>query len=220
MVVGYSTYLSLVEDLVRDKTIYSFGMTQEVERCSLALRLAGEGRVVTLVSSGDPGIYGMAGLVLELARKHPVDDIEILPGITAISACAARVGAPLMHDFAVISLSDLLTPWNVIEERLECAARGDFVIALYNPRSKKRTEHIERAVQIIRRHRSPTTPVAVVTSAFRKGETIILTELDDVAAHPVSMLSVVIVGNSQTRREGNYLVTPRGYDRKYEEVVE
>ena len=219
VVVGYRTYLSFIEDILKDKTIYSFGMTEEIARCSLALRLAGEGKVVTLVSSGDPGIYGMAGLVLELNRKFRVEDIEILPGVTAISACAARVGAPLMHDFAVISLSDLLTPWEVIEKRLECAARGDFVIALYNPKSKKRTEQIKRAEAIIKKYRSPSTPVAIVTSACREGETVVLTELDGFTAHPISMLSVVIIGNSQTRREGNLLITPRGYGEKYKDVT-
>ncbi len=219
VVVGYRTYLSFIEDILKDKTIYSFGMTEEIARCSLALRLAGEGKVVTLVSSGDPGIYGMAGLVLELNRKFNVEDIEILPGVTAISACAARVGAPLMHDFAVISLSDLLTPWEVIEKRLECAARGDFVIALYNPKSKKRTEQIKRAEAIIKKYRSPSTPVAIVTSACREGETVVLTELDGFTAHPISMLSVVIIGNSQTRREGNLLITPRGYGEKYKDVT-
>lgn len=219
VIVGYRTYLSFIEDILKDKTIYSFGMTEEIARCSLALRLAGEGKVVTLVSSGDPGIYGMAGLVLELNREFNVEDIEILPGVTAISACAARVGAPLMHDFAVISLSDLLTPWEVIEKRLECAARGDFVIALYNPKSKKRTEQIKRAEAIIKKYRSPSTPVAIVTSACREGETVVLTELDGFTAHPISMLSVVIIGNSQTRREGNFLITPRGYGEKYKDVM-
>ncbi len=219
VIVGYRTYLSFIEDILKDKTIYSFGMTEEIARCSLALRLAGEGKVVTLVSSGDPGIYGMAGLVLELNREFNVEDIEILPGVTAISACAARVGAPLMHDFAVISLSDLLTPWEVIEKRLECAARGDFVIALYNPKSKKRTEQIKRAEAIIKKYRSPSTPVAIVTSACREGETVVLTELDGFTAHPISMLSVVIIGNSQTRREGNLLITPRGYGEKYKDVT-
>ena len=220
VVVGYRSYLALIEDIIGDKTVYSFEMTEEVERCSLALRLAGEGRVVTLVSSGDPGIYGMAGLVLELNRIYQVDDIEILPGITAVSACASRVGAPLMCDFAVISLSDLLVPWTLIETRLECAARGDFVIALYNPKSKKRTEQIEKASAIIKQYRSPTTPVAIVTNAFRRNETVVLTELEGFTAHPISMLSVVIIGNSQTKRLGNHLVTPRGYGEKYPSIAE
>lgn len=189
-------------------------MTEEVERCKQALELASQGEVVSVVSSGDPGIYGMAGLLLELNRKYSVE-VEVVPGVSAVNAAAALAGAPLMHDFAVISLSDLLTPWDVIEKRLRYAAEGDFVIAIYNPKSKKRLEQIVKARDIIKEHRPGTTPVTVVTNAYREGESVVISDLGRFTDEKIGMLSVVIIGNSQTVREGDRLITPRGYETKY-----
>ncbi len=193
-------------------------MTEEIDRCKKALEIVAEGETVSIISSGDAGVYGMAGLIMELAIKTPVFadiEIEVVPGITAVSAAAAIVGAPLTHDFAVISLSDLLTPWEVIAKRLRCASEGDFVIALYNPKSKKRREHIIKAREIIEQHRTGTTPVAIVTNAYREGQTKTISNLRDFADEEIGMLSVVIIGNSQSFLKGNKIVTPRGYREKY-----
>ena len=219
VVLGYRTYLELISELLRpDQEITGSAMMQEVERCSKALDLASQGRSVALVCGGDPGIYAMAGLVYQLARAEgqPVD-IEIIPGIPALSACAALLGAPLMHDFAAISLSDLLTPWEIIERRLKLAAEADFVIAIYNPASKKRREHIKKAATMILEHRSPDTPVGVVTAAYRSGQSIQLVTLDQLASKclDITMQSTVIVGNSRTFTWNNRMITPRGYEDKY-----
>ena len=212
--VGYRRYVDLIGELAAGRRLFVSGMTEEVDRCRKALELAMDGEVVSLVSGGDPGVYGMAGLVLELNRVRGVE-VEVIPGVSAVNAAASRVGAPLMHDFAVLSLSDLLTPWELIERRIRCAAEGDFVIALYNPRSRRRVEQIVRAKEIIRSHRPGTTPVAVVTNACRKDESIVITDLDNFTDEEIGMLSIVIIGNSQTERHGNRFVTPRGYRTKY-----
>ncbi len=215
-VVGYKTYLHLIEPLLGGKEVVSSGMMKEVERCREAIRRAGEGRTVALVSSGDSGIYGMAGLVLELS---PPDCIEVVtvPGVSAVQAAASVLGAPLMHDFAVVSLSDLLTPWDLIEKRLEAAAAADFVIALYNPRSKGRTRHVERAVEIMLQSRAPDTPVGIVRNACREGEEKILSTLAKIPLSRIDMFSIVIVGNSATYMDGHgRMVTPRGYKTKAE----
>ena len=211
-VVGYKTYLHLIEPLLSGKEVVSSGMMKEVERCREAIRRAGEGRTVALVSSGDSGIYGMAGLVLELS---PPDCIEVVtvPGVSAVQAAASVLGAPLMHDFAVVSLSDLLTPWDLIEKRLEAAASADFVIALYNPRSKGRTRHVERALEIMLQSRAPDTPVGIVRNACREGEEKILSTLAEIPLSRIDMFSMVIVGNSATYVDGHgRMVTPRGYE--------
>ncbi len=213
-VVGYRTYLELVAPLIQNKEIHGFGMTQEVERVRLALELAKQGRRVALVSGGDPGIYGMAGLVLEiLEAESPPNppDIEIIPGLTAASVCAARLGAPLMHDFACISLSDRLTPWELIEDRLHAAARADFVIVLYNPASRSRRDHIHRAREILLKYRPETTPVGLARAVGRPEETVVITTLRDMLSFPIDMQTTVLVGNSQSFRWLNYLITPRGY---------
>jgi adenosylcobyric acid synthase len=215
-VVGYKTYLDLIQRLLEGKEVCSSGMMKEVERCRLALNEAAAGKTVALVSSGDAGIYGMAGLVLELAEDSSVD-IEVVPGVSAVQAAAARLGAPLMHDFAVVSLSDLLTPWPVIRRRLAAAASADFVTALYNPKSKGRTTQIGEARRILLRHRSPATPVGIVRNACRDGEAVVVTDLASLLDHPIDMLSIVIVGNSQTRFDSaRRIVTPRGYEKKLE----
>jgi adenosylcobyric acid synthase len=213
-VVGYQTYLDFIRPLLDGKEVVSSGMMKEVERCSEALRLAASGRTVALVSGGDAGIYGMAGLVLELADSGAfgTTEIVVVPGVSALQAAAAVLGAPLMHDFAVISLSDLLTPWDLIEQRLAAAAVADFVIVLYNPKSKGRVRQIERARELIMKHRRGGTPVGIVRHACREGEERAVTTLDDMLGQPMDMFSLVIIGNSATYldKEGR-MVTPRGY---------
>lgn len=214
-IVGYRTYLKLVEEMLRGKEVISTGMTREIERCLLAVHRAGAGQKVALVSGGDPGIYGMAGLALEVIEREGLWDkleVEIVPGITSASAAAALLGAPLMHDFVVISLSDLLTPWSLIERRLELAAQGDFVVVLYNPASHRRTGQIHRAREILLKHRSSRTPVGIVRNAYREGQEVTITDLENLLNHPIDMLCTVIVGNSQTRVANGFLVTPRGYE--------
>ena len=217
-VVGYKTYLDLIPELLAGKEVVSSGMLKEVERCRQALQLAAEGRTVALVSSGDAGIYGMAGLALELQpTEAPGIAVEVVPGVSAVQAAAARLGAPLMHDFAVVSLSDLLTPWPLIRRRLEAAASADFVLALYNPKSRGRTTQLGEAAAILLRHRSPATPIGIVRNACREGETVTVTDLVGLGAAEVDMLSLVIVGNSQTRVDGaGRMVTPRGYQGKFQ----
>ena len=191
-------------------------MSEEVARCKRAIELARNGEVVSIISSGDPGVYGMAGLILEL-NEYDID-VEVIPGISSVTAAAALVGAPLMHDFAVISLSDLMTPWELIERRLKAASEADFVIALYNPKSKKRTEHILKARDIMKSFKDKTTPVAIVTNANREGQTIVVTTLDDFTKEDIGMLSIVIIGNSETYISDNaQIITPRGYKEKYSE---
>lgn len=214
IVVGYDTYIELIAELLPGKTVVGTGMMQEIERCQAAVDHAAAGRKVAVVSSGDPGIYGMAGLVLELAMKLPVGerpDTEVIPGVSAVGAAAAILGAPLMHDFAVISLSDLLTPWEIIKKRVEMAAAGDFVIALYNPKSTKRVKHIEEVRNIALQHRSAQTPVGIVQQATRKGETKVISNLADFTQESIDMFSLVIIGNSQSYVKDGCIITPRGY---------
>lgn len=212
--MGYKTYVELISGLLDNKEVVSTGMTREVERCNLAIERALGGKKVALVSSGDPGVYGMAGLALELLEQRgalDAVDVEVIPGITSATAAAACLGAPLMHDFVVISLSDLLTPWEVIEKRLEFAARGDFVVVLYNPASKKRTEQIRTARRLMLEHKNDKTPVGIVRNAAREDEEKVITDLEHMLEHPIDMFSTVVIGNSQTRLAGQYMVTPRGY---------
>lgn len=227
VVVGYKTYLDLIKPLLAGKEAISSGMTKEVERCREALRLAASGKSVALVSGGDAGVYGMAGLVLELAGDvpcvcrdkgdHPGSplsdvDIVIIPGVSAVQAAAAVLGAPLMHDFAVISLSDLLTPWDIIERRLAAAAAADYVAAIYNPRSKGRTSQLDKAREIFLAARSASTPVGIVRNACRTGEEKVVTTLGAMHTFPVDMYSIVIIGNSTTFLDKDErMVTPRGY---------
>jgi cobalt-precorrin 5A hydrolase/precorrin-3B C17-methyltransferase len=225
VVIGYGTYLDLVPDLINAKEIITTGMTQETERCKKAIELARAGRTVSLISGGDPGIYAMAGLVYEMLSSEKRDSggqadgpsagqlsVEVIPGVAALNAAAARLGAPLMHDFASISLSDRLTPWETIEKRLDAAARADFVIVLYNPRSEGRTEQFRRAVGIISKYKKSQTPVGVVKGAMRPGENIVITDLGSVCELSIDMQTTVIVGNSATFVWNNRMITPRGYD--------
>ncbi len=215
-IIGYSLYIDLIASLRRPgQIIEALPITQERQRAERAIDLAQWGLSVAVISSGDCGIYGMAGLVLEELRAQGWDGktpgVQVFPGITALQAAASRVGAPLMHDFCAISLSDLLTPWEVIETRLTAAAQGDFVTALYNPRSQTRTQQIATATAIFLKYRDPMTSVAIVRSAYRQDEQVTLTTLDKLLETPIDMLTTVLIGNQSTRTYGDWMITPRGY---------
>ena len=219
VVVGYKKYIELIQQLIKDKEVISTPMMGEIKRCEAAIDFVTQGKKTVVVCSGDSGIYGLAGLVFELLdRRNLLSKIcvEVIPGIPAFVAGAALLGAPLMHDFASVSLSDLLTPWKTIENRLICCGKGDFVTVIYNPRSKKRQWQLKRAIDILRKYRSPSTPVGVVKNATREGEQIIITTLADVPIEQVDMFTLLIVGNSTTKNLGKYMVTPRGYLTKYD----
>lgn len=212
VVAGYHLYLEHIADLTAGKERIASCMMQETERCRAALQRAAEGAVVALVSSGDPGVYGMAGLALEMAAAEGFEvPIEIVPGISAANSAAARLGAPLMLDYACVSLSDLLVPWETICDRLSALAAADLVVALYNPRSKKRIRHLDEAVAIMRRHRSDSTPVGIVTAIGETDEQIALTTLGQVLQADVGMRSTVIIGNSTSLCLNGRMITPRGY---------
>jgi cobalt-precorrin 5A hydrolase/precorrin-3B C17-methyltransferase len=216
IVIGYSLYIDLITPLLRPgQNVEALPITQERQRAQRAIELAQWGLSVAVVSSGDCGIYGMAGLVLEelcaLGWDGKSPGVQVFPGITALQAAASRVGAPLMHDFCAISLSDLLTPWEVIEKRLVAVAQADFVTALYNPRSRTRTEQIAKARAIFLQYRDPMTPVAIVRSAYRQDEQMTLTTLEKLLDAPIDMLTIVLIGNQSTRIHSDWMITPRGY---------
>ena len=217
VVVGYRTYLDLVTEFISpEQEVISSQMMQEIDRCRKALSLADSGKYVALVCGGDPGIYAMAGLVYELVKETgSTSNIDIIPGIAALNSCAAILGAPLMHDFAAISLSDLMTPWEVIEKRLEAAAMADFVTVIYNPKSKKRVTQIVRAREIMLQYRDPATPVGIVSGATRAHENVRLTTLADMLEQEIGMQTTVIIGNAATFVHGEKMITPRGYSNKY-----
>jgi precorrin-3B C17-methyltransferase len=229
VVAGYSTYIELIRPLIGDKKIISTGMTKELERVEAAIELARNGRSCAIVSSGDPGIYAMAGLVFEtcklknisIAPSHscPADGttllVEVVPGIPALCAGASLLGAPLAHDFAVISLSDLLTPWALIEKRLEAAAKADFVVVLYNPKSKKRNWQLESAQKILLKYRDKQTPVGIVVGATRENQDVRIVPLEDLDQAHVDMQTTVFVGSSASARYLDFMATPRGYGEKY-----
>ena len=226
-IAGYTTYLDLIRPLISGKKIIVSGMKKEVERVWGAIQTALSGTSCALVSSGDPGIYALAGLVFELCRENNVSlnngnkgserslYVEVVPGIPALCAGAALLGAPLVHDFAAISLSDLLTPWEIIEKRLSAAADADFVIVLYNPRSKKRNWQLDKAKEILLGCRCPKTPVGIVTGAMRENQQVCLTTLENLDTPTVDMQTTVFIGNSKTFVFDNRMVTPRGYGDKY-----
>ncbi|MGE4553294.1 MAG: precorrin-3B C(17)-methyltransferase [Desulfovibrionaceae bacterium] len=219
VLVGYTGYLDLVDPGLRDgREVIATGMTGEVSRAGAAVEAALLGRRVAVVCSGDAGVYAMAGLLIEVMEARGAlerIDFEVVPGIPALTAAAALAGAPLMHDFCAVSLSDLLTDWALIERRLQAAAEADFVVCLYNPRSRRRADHLARALEIIGRSRDPQTPVAVVSRAYRPGQQVTVMPLAEVDPEAVDMQTICIVGNSQTRLAGGWMVTPRGYDSKY-----
>jgi precorrin-3B C17-methyltransferase len=220
LVIGYRTYIGLVKRLLDGKEVVQTGMTEEIGRARAAVERARDGARVALISSGDAGVYGMAGLVFEVLReigwrRGQSPSLHIVPGITAINSCASRVGAPLVHDFCSISLSDLLTPWPAIARKIEAAAAADFVIGLYNPASGRRTRQILEAQEILKRHRAGATPVALVKSAYRELENAVITDIDHFTEYEIGMLTTVIVGSSNTFLFEGYMVTPRGYTNKY-----
>lgn len=221
VVIGYSTYIKLVQHLLDGKEVIRKGMTEELDRSIEAYEQACLGKTVALVSSGDIGVYGMAGPTYEVlfqAGWTPDSDIsvEVIPGATALNACAALVGAPLTHDFCSISLSDLLTPWPTIARRLQAAAKADFVVGLYNPKSGRRTQQIVEAQRIMLLHRRPDTPVAIVKSGYRRRQAIQMTTLAQMADCEIGMLCTVLIGNSSTFVREGLMVTPRGYANKYD----
>ena len=211
-VAGYKTYLELVADLIEGKKIISNGMRQEVERCEAAIKEARSGSRVCIISGGDAGVYGLAGLVLELLEPEEQSGVRVIPGVTSATACASLLGAPLIHDFAVISLSNLLTESDLIRKRLRLAAEGDFVTVIYNPRSTKRTELFYETGDIFLKHRSPETPVGIVKDAYRDSQTIRTVALSELKEQEwVDMRTTLVIGNSQTGISGGRMVTPRGY---------
>ena len=210
VIVGYTTYANLIRPLFPGKEYIVTGMRRETERCRAAVECAKAGRTAAIVSSGDAGVYGMAGLALEMAAGTGVE-VEIVPGVTAALSGAARLGAPIGHDFAAISLSDLLTPWEKIEKRLTLAAEADFCLVLYNPASRRRTDALKRACEIVMRHASPDTVCGAVRNAGREGEETLVMTLRELASYTADMCTTVFIGNSQTKTVGSGIVTPRGY---------
>ncbi|PSR37555.1 MAG: hypothetical protein C7B44_03240 [Sulfobacillus thermosulfidooxidans] len=214
VIIGYHGYMRLIAAILHPQrqVIVTKNLSEEIERAQLAMEYACQGQHVAVISSGDAGIYGMASVVFEwAARQHESPEIVVLPGISALQAAAARCGAPLSHDFAAISLSDLLTPWPLIEKRLQAAIRADFVLALYNPRSQRRQKQWERAQAIIRTHCSPRTPVGIVRNAFRDGESVVITDVAHLEPDAVDMFTIVLIGNSQSFVWNSRMITPRGY---------
>jgi len=219
--VGYGLFLKLLGELTHGKNCHKSPMGKEINRVRMALDLAASGRTTSLISSGDAGIYGLATLVFELLERQPQPGwdevaIEVIPGVSAMQAAAARVGAPLAHDFCVISLSDLLTPWELIERRVQAAGMGDFAVAFYNPASRERDWQLQRARDVLLEYRSPDTPAVIAGNVSRGGEEIVLTRLAELGTKAMNMLTLVLVGNSETRRLGEWIYTPRGYHRKPE----
>ncbi len=208
VVVGYTFYMELIKELTAGKKVIKTGMKGELERCRMAIEEARKGLDTCIISTGDPGLYGMAGPILELAEDV---EVEIIPGVTSAFCAAAEVGAPIMHDCCTISLSDLLTPWEAIEKRLHAAAEADFVISLYNPKSKGRPENINKAVSIISHYKGPATPVALVKNAGREGNERLLVTLGTIDYGFIDMMTVVIIGNSNTYIKDGRMITPRGY---------
>ncbi|MBC1884578.1 precorrin-3B C(17)-methyltransferase [Listeria seeligeri] len=212
VIVGYVTYIKLIKELIKDKEVVKTGMRREIDRCQEAVDIALTGKNVAVVSSGDAGIYGMAGLVLELAEKSdPELEVKVVPGITASIGAAAVLGAPIMHDFCHISLSDLMTPWEVIEKRLLHAAMADFVVCFYNPRSKGRANHLANAFQKMMEFKSADTVVGIVKDVGRKEERKIITTMREIDYELVDMTTMVIVGNKETYVKNGKMITPRGY---------
>lgn len=208
IIVGYTKYIEFIKPMIKDKTLVSTGMRGEVERCKQALELAKD-KVVSIISTGDAGIYGMAGLILEMRED---ENVEVIPGVTASSSAASIVGAPLMHDNCNISLSDLMTPYNLIKKRVELAAEGDFIISLYNPKSHGRPLYLKECMDLVRKHRQGNTPIAVVKNALRDGQKSTVFTLDTFDDSEVDMFSIVIIGNSKSYIKDGQFITPRGYD--------
>jgi precorrin-3B C17-methyltransferase len=231
-VAGYTTYIDLIRPLIHGKAIVSTPMTKEVERVQSAIEIARSGKRCAIVSSGDPGIYAMAGLVFEICREIGIPviplssgvkdrhnlkalQLEIVPGVPALCAGASLLGAPLTHDFAAVSLSDLLTPWEMIERRLRAAAEADFVVVLYNPKSKRRGHQLESAQKILMEYRDPRTPVGLVTGAMRSNQQVRIVSLENLMAVPADMQTTIFIGNRTSAVYRDFMFTPRGYSDKY-----
>ncbi len=211
VIVGYTVYVDLVKDHFQGKTFLTTPMRKEVDRCNLAFDEAMKGQTVSMICSGDAGVYGMAGLMYEVGAQYPEVELEIVPGVTAATGGAAVLGAPLIHDFCLISLSDLLTPWEKIEKRLLLASEADFVICLYNPSSHKRCDYLRKACELMLRHKDGNTWCGIVKNIGREGQTSQMMTLEELKDIQVDMFTTVFVGNSQTRNIGGKMVTPRGY---------
>ena len=210
-IIGYTVYIDLVKDHFADKEFLSTPMRKEVERCVMAFEEANKGKTVAMICSGDAGVYGMAGLIYEVGKDYPETEIKVIPGVTAAVSGAAVLGAPLIHDFCLISLSDLLTPWELIEERLLSAAKGDFVCCLYNPSSVKRHDYLMKACDILMEHKSGETVCGIVNNIGRDGEGMKVMSLKELRDTEVDMFTTVFIGNSQTKVIKGKMVTPRGY---------
>lgn len=214
VIVGYTRYVKLVNKYTQDKEVYQTGMHGEVERCKKAVEIASGDKNVVVVSSGDSGVYGMAGLILEIVDKDGYSDtvdVEVVPGMTSGNSCAALLGAPLMHDYVTLSLSDWLTDIELIEKRLHCVGQGDFIVAIYNPKSKARPDIIDKAQEILLQYKAPDTPVGIVKNAYRDGQSVEITTLQDMLTCHIDMLTTIIVGNSSTYVADGKMITPRGY---------
>lgn len=211
VIAGYTVYIDLVKNHFGDKEFLSTPMKREKERCVLAFEKANEGKTVAMICSGDAGVYGMAGLIYELSEQYPKTSIEVIPGTTAAISGAAVLGAPLIHDFCLISLSDLLTEWSLIEKRLDMASQGDFVICLYNPSSIKRHDYLQKACDIMLQSKSADTVCGIVRNIGREGEEMEIMDLKTLRDTKVDMFTTCFIGNSQTKVIGGKMVTPRGY---------
>ena len=211
VIVGYTVYVDLVKEHFPGKAFLTTPMRKEVDRCVLAFEEAKKGQIVSMICSGDAGVYGMAGLMYEVGEKYPEVELEIVPGVTAALGGAAVLGAPLIHDFCLISLSDLLTPWEKIEKRLLGASQADFVICLYNPSSRKRHDYLQKACDLMMQYKSPDTVCGTVANIAREGETSQVMTLKELRDAKVDMFTTVFVGNSQTKNINGKMVTPRGY---------
>ncbi|MCI5528637.1 MAG: precorrin-3B C(17)-methyltransferase [Blautia sp.] len=211
VIVGYTVYVDLVKEHFPGKAFLTTPMRKEVDRCVLAFEEAKKGQIVSMICSGDAGVYGMAGLMYEVGEKYPEVELEIVPGVTAALGGAAVLGAPLIHDFCLISLSDLLTPWEKIEKRLLGASQADFVICLYNPSSRKRHDYLQKACDLMLQYKSPDTVCGTVANIAREGETSQIMTLKELRDAKVDMFTTVFVGNSQTKNINGKMVTPRGY---------
>ena len=211
VIVGYTVYVDLVKAHFADKEFLTTPMRKEVERCRLAFEQAGLGKTVAMVCSGDAGVYGMSGLILEIGAEYPETKVEIIPGVTAALSGAALLGAPLIHDFCLISLSDLLTPWEKIENRILKASEADFSIVLYNPSSHKRSDYLQKACDLMLRFKSPETVCGIVENIGREGEAAKVLSLKALRDEKADMFSTIFIGNSQTKETDGHMVTPRGY---------
>ena len=211
VIIGYTVYVDLVKEYFAGKEFMTTPMKKEVDRCVLAFEEAKKGRTVSMICSGDAGVYGMAGLMYEVGENYPDVELTIIPGVTAATGGAAVLGAPLIHDFCLISLSDLLTPWEKIEARLLAAAQADFVVCLYNPSSHKRYDYLRKACELMLRHKDGNTWCGIVKNIGREGQTSQMMTLEELKDIQVDMFTTVFVGNSQTRNIGGKMVTPRGY---------